>query len=210
MLKMPSRFILFLPYDPFADVRKAYEAHRVEHGRECGAYAISHEKALFLSALAVGAGRVLEIGTALGYSTLWLAHGVGETGCVDTIEREQRHAKQARKHFETFGVSDKVGVHVGDATNLVPTLDIGYGLIFLDVDWHMNSALWPDVMWLLRPGGKAVFSNLWIVDERDERSGTTERQAARTLLRQLQSDPSLAYSVVTAGSPLVLVSKRTK
>jgi predicted O-methyltransferase YrrM len=196
------------PNDPYAEVRQAYETHRAEHGRECGAYAVSYEKALFLSALAVEAGRVLEVGTALGYSTLWLAHGVGESGCVDTVEREQRHAKLAQKHLDSLGVGERVNVHVGDAVEVVPELESDYGLIFLDVDWHTNSALWPHLLRLLRPGGKAVLSNLWIVDEKDESSGTTERQAARTLLRQLQSDPTLAYSVVSAGSPLVLVSKR--
>ncbi len=204
---MAPRFTLLLTNDPFGEVRSAYEAHRAEHGRECGAYAVSHEKALFLSALAVGAGRVLEIGTALGYSTLWLAHGVGEGGRVDTVEREQRHAKLAKKQFEKYGVSEQVSVCVGDAIEVVPKLEGDYGLIFLDVDWHTNSALWLQLMRLLRPGGSVVLSNLWIVDE-DERSGTTERQAARALIRQLQSDPNLAYSAVSAGSPLVLVSKR--
>jgi predicted O-methyltransferase YrrM len=204
---MALRFTLLPTNDLFGEVQSAYEAHRAEHGRECGAYAVSHEKALFLSALAVGAGRVLEIGTALGYSTLWLAHGVGEGGSVDTVEREQRHAKQAQKFFAKYGAGEKVRISVGDAVDIVPELNGEYGLIFLDVDWHTNSALWPHVVRLLKPGGSAVLSNLWIVDE-DERSGTTERKAARSLLRQLQNDPDLAYSVVSAGSPLVLVSKK--
>jgi predicted O-methyltransferase YrrM len=126
---------------------------------------------------------------------------------VDTVEREQRHAKLAQKYFAKYGAGDRIGISVGDAVEVAPELNGEYGLIFLDVDWHTNGVLWPHIMRLLRPGGSAVLSNLWIVDE-DERAGTTERQAARTLLRQLQSDQDLAYSVVTAGSPLVLVSKR--
>ena len=187
---------------------RAYAPHRARHGAGCIAYAISYEKALFLAALAVGAGRVLEVGTALGYSTLWLARGVGKGGVVDTVEWDTGHARLARQHFEKHEGGSRVQLHVGDAREVVPDLEPGYGLAFLDVEWHTHSDLWPRMERLLRPGGFACLSNVWVTDEKDPRSGVSERRAARDLIRRIQDDPSLSYSLVTAGSPMVVVSRR--
>ena len=205
---MARRFTLLPPVDPFAAVSRACDAHRAGHGIGCIAYPISYEKALFLSALAGGAGRVLEVGTALGYSTLWLARGVGEAGVVDTVEWDAGHAKLARQQFEKYEEGSRVRVHVGDAREVVPALEPGYGLAFLDVEWHVHRDLWPEVGRLLRPGGFACLSNVWVTDEKDPRSGVSERRAARDLIRRLQDDPSWSYSLVTAGSPMVVVGKR--
>lgn len=206
---MARRFTLLPPDDPFATVSRAYAVHRHEHGAACDAYAISHEKALFLSALAAGAGRVLEVGTALGYSSLWLARGVGSSGSVDTVERDAAHARLARQHFAKHAEGRRIRLHVGEAENVVPGLEDGYGLIFLDVDWHTSTMLWPEIMRLVRPGGFICLSNVWVADSSDGRSRQRERQAARSLIRRLQDDPTLSYSLVTAGSPIILTGKRS-
>jgi predicted O-methyltransferase YrrM len=213
---MARRFTLLPPSDPFAAVRDAYDAHRAGHSASCIAYAISYEKALFLAALASGAGRVLEVGTALGYSTLWLARGVGGGGVVDTVEWDAGHAKLAREQFEKHEAgsrpdgrpSGRVSLHVGDAREVVPALSPGYGLAFLDVEWNTHRDIWPDLLRLLRPGAFVCLSNVWVTDEKDPRSGVTERRAARDLIRRIQDDPSLSYSLVTAGSPMVVVGRR--
>src|ERR1700747_3134689 len=70
---------------------------------------------LYLLASATGAGRILEIGTLGGYSTIWLARAVGPSGHVTTLEYEPRHAEVARANFDRAGVGERVKVIVGAA-----------------------------------------------------------------------------------------------
>jgi predicted O-methyltransferase YrrM len=115
--------------DPFAQVRAATLAHRAQHG--CGAW--PYDNGILLSALAaaVDAKRILELGTALGYTALSFARGAPEA-VVDTVERDSEHVRLARKNIAAAGVDGRVVVHEGDFANVLPTLEPGYDLAFFD------------------------------------------------------------------------------
>ena len=83
-----------LPADPFAEVRKATDQHRARHG--CHAYPYQHGPLLGVLAAAVQARRILELGTALGYTALSFAHGTANS-MVDSIERDPQHVELARE-----------------------------------------------------------------------------------------------------------------
>src|SRR5579884_4262510 len=70
-------------------------------------------KLLHLLARLVGAGRILEIGTLGGYSTIWLARALAPGGRLTTLEVEPRHAEVARRNLEAAGVADRVDIRVG-------------------------------------------------------------------------------------------------
>ena len=86
------------PVDPFADVRKATDQHRARH--RCHAYPYRHGALLGTLAAAVQARRILELGTALGYTALSFAHGAASS-MVDTIERDPEHVELAPRHCST-------------------------------------------------------------------------------------------------------------
>ena len=96
--------------DPYLMIAEATERHRVEHG--CEAYASSDGPLLGVLARAVGATRILEVGTAFGYTAAWLAHGAAG-GIVDTIEVDATHAEEATAQLRGVGLADRVRVHVG-------------------------------------------------------------------------------------------------
>jgi len=79
--------------------------------------AVSAQQGKFLSLLAgaVGARRILEIGTLGGFSTIWLARGAGPEGRVVTLEYEPKHADVARANLDRAGVGDRVEILVGAA-----------------------------------------------------------------------------------------------
>ena len=118
------------PTDPFASVLDATHKHRATHAG-CGAYPYANGPLLGALAAAVNARRILELGTALGYSALWLAHGAPDA-VIDTIERDARHVKLAREHVSVFGLDGHIVVHQGDFIKVVPRLDPGYDLVFFD------------------------------------------------------------------------------
>jgi caffeoyl-CoA O-methyltransferase len=111
---------------------------------------------------AIGARRVLEIGTAIGYSAIWMARALPRDGLLMTIERERDRAAAARKNLARAGLSAVANVMVGDAARLVSKVSGPFDLIFQDGDKLMYEPLLDRLLGLLRPGGLLVADNaLW-------------------------------------------------
>ena len=111
--------------DPFVQVRSATLAHRSKHG--CGSWPYGNGALLGTLAAAVDARRILELGTALGYTALSFAHGAAKAH-VDTVERDPEHVRLARSHIAAAGMARRVTVHEGDFAAVLPTLEGGYDL----------------------------------------------------------------------------------
>src|SRR6476619_4734322 len=85
-------------------------------------------------ATAVGAKRILEIGTAIGYSGIWLAGALPPGGLLLTLEMDEDRARRARENFARAGVADRVNVIVGDARRMLAKVAGPFDLIFQDGD----------------------------------------------------------------------------
>lgn len=111
---------------------------------------------------ATGARRVLEIGTANGYSGSWIAHALPPDGLLTTIEIDQSRADLAKRNFAALDLTPRVQQLVGDAVDLVPQLSAPFNLIFNDGDKMRQSDLHDRLVNLLRTGGLLVTDNaLW-------------------------------------------------
>lgn len=126
---------LFIRDDPA--LTAALEASRAA-GLPDIAVAPNQGKLLMLLARALGARRMLEIGTLGGYSSIWLARALPPDGRLVTLEYDRRHAEVARANIARAGLSDRVEVRVGRAVETLPRLvEEGAGpfdLIFIDAD----------------------------------------------------------------------------
>src|SRR5919204_5337125 len=113
-------------------------------------------------ATAVGATNILEIGTAIGYSGIWLARALRPGGMLLTMEMDPERAQEARENFARAGVADRVNVIVGDAARTIAKVAGPFDLIFQDGDKHLYVPLLDRLVSLLRPGGLLVTDNvLW-------------------------------------------------
>jgi len=113
-------------------------------------------------ATAVRAERILEIGTAVGYSGIWLAGALGPGGMLMTMEMNTVRAQEARSNFERAGLADRVSVIVGDAERMLAKVAGPFDLIFQDGDKKLYTPLLDRLVSLLRPGGLLVTDNvLW-------------------------------------------------
>ncbi|WP_292531003.1 O-methyltransferase [Methylocystis sp.] len=121
-------------------------------------------KLLHLLACAIGAKRILEIGTLGGYSTIWLARAVGDGGKVVTFEVDPRHAEIARANIAHEGVSARVDLRIGAALDLLPQLEAeragSFDLAFIDADKPNNAAYFAYALKLSRPGALIVVDNV--------------------------------------------------
>jgi predicted O-methyltransferase YrrM len=142
--------------DPFAKVRAATNAHRAQHG--CGAHPYDNGPLLAALAAAADARRILELGTALGYTALSFALGAPDA-TVDTIERDPEHARLARDNIAAAAMDHRITVHEGDFATVLPTLDPGYDVAFFDGQTP-SPGLHKTLRGLLRTGGTLITANL--------------------------------------------------
>jgi predicted O-methyltransferase YrrM len=148
-------------HDPFANVAARSEEHREEH--ECDTYPSTHDAPLIAAiARAMRAKRILEVGCGLGYSALWLAHGMGKDGHVDTIEKDAGHVALAKSAIESAGAMKWITIHKGRASNVLKELDGPYDLIFADGDIKDFPTDLKHFARLLRPGGVLASANLYL------------------------------------------------
>ena len=109
-----------------------------------------------------GASRILEIGTAIGYSGIWLATALPPDGMLITMEVDEGRAEEARRNFSRAGLASRVTVIVGDAQLKIAKVSGPFDLIFLDTDKQLYVPLLDRLVSLLRPGGVLVADNvLW-------------------------------------------------
>ena len=124
--------------------------------REMEKYAAQHDvpivgpacaRVIFQLARLIGAKRVFEVGSAIGYSTLWLARAVGAGGTVYYTDNDPGNAQRAEASFRRAGVAKRVRIMVGDALDSLQSTDGQFDLIFNDVD----KTLYPEVFRLALP-----------------------------------------------------------
>jgi len=142
--------------DHFASLREATLAHRAKH--VCGAYPYDNGALLGALAAAANARRVLELGTALGYSSLWFAKGAPQA-VIDTIECDGEHVQLAREQVEAHGMAGHIVVHEGDFGEVMRRLDPGYDVAFFD-GFTPSRPLLKDLRRLLRARGLLISANL--------------------------------------------------
>ena len=154
------------PHDRYAAILTQTDQHRASHS--CWAYPFRDGPALGVLAAATGAQRILELGTALGYSACWLASGAMGAQ-VDTIERDPEHSRLARANFASCGLEDRVNLIEGDFDDVLPTLETGYDLAFID-GYAPSIGQLDQVRRLLRHRGVLVTANLDLQDGHEARS----------------------------------------
>ena len=121
-------------------------------------------RALQVLMAAVGASRVLEVGTFYGYSATWIARALPQDGRLICLEVSSDHAQKAAGFLRQAGLSERVEIRVGPAGQLLPELadDAPFDLIFLDADRDSYPRYLDWVERLLRPGGILAVDNIYL------------------------------------------------
>ncbi len=166
--------------------------------------AVSAPQGKFLGVLAraMGARRILEIGTLGGYSTTWLARALAPGGRLVTLEYSPGHAEVARASLARAGLQDVVEVRVGRALDTLPTLEgESFDLVFIDAD----KAPYPQYLdWaarLTRVGGLVVGDNVVRQGRVLEPGADADSAGVRSFLEVLADDPRLDGTVLqTVGA----------
>lgn len=156
---------------------------------------------LGLLARAIGARRVLELGTLGGYSTICLARGVADGGTVTTVELRPEYATVAGESIAAAGLADRVVQQVGPALDVLPALDGPFDLAFLDADKATMDQQLRLTLERMRPGGVVICDNV-VRDGRVADPGQDDEslRGIRAALQILHDDPRIdATALQTVG-----------
>lgn len=166
-------------------------------------------------ATSIGATRILEIGTAIGYSGIWLARALPADGLLVTMEFDEARAREARDNFARAGVSDRVSVVIGDAQLKIAKVSGPFDLIFQDGNKTLYSPLLDRLVALLRPGGLLITDNVLLDGEvvpgfqSSPRQNPDNTKAIIEYNERVAAHPQLLTAIVPLRDGLSISVKRS-
>jgi predicted O-methyltransferase YrrM len=183
-----------------AEIHAAATEHDAAQADRLDRYRILEPETAELLALLVrakNARRVLEVGTSIGYSTIWLADAVEATGgSLVSIEIDPERSDRARANLERARLTAEL--RVGDAAEaLGDSADESWDLIFLDAERPAYAGYWPDVVRTLAPAGLVAVDN--VISHADQ---------VEDVLALIAAEPGVTTTQVPIGAGLQLAVKR--
>ena len=157
---------------------------------------------------------ILEVGTAIGFSAILMAEN-SEPDCrITTIEKYEKRIPIAKENFESFGLSDRVTLLEGDATEILKELEDPYDLIFMDAAKGQYINFLPDILRLLPPGGVLLSDN--VMQEGDileskfavERRNRTIYKRMRDYLFELTHNDELTTVILPIGDGVTISTRK--
>ena len=162
---------------------------------------------LKMVATLTGAKRILEIGTYTGYSALWMAQGMQDSGQIITCEASEEHAQIARNHFDQSPYGKNIEIKVGSALDTLETLEGPFDMAFIDADKSNYTNYYEKCMELIRPGGSILVDNtLWsgkVLDPQEESD-----KAIHSLNQHITKDDRVDSLLVTIRDGIQWVRKK--
>ncbi len=160
-------------------------------------------------ALMIGARTVFELGSAIGYSTIWWAQAVGEKGRVFYTDSDRKNAERARGYFVRAGIADRIQIHIGDALEFLSEQKQEFDIIFNDVDKED----YPRVLRLaaprLRKGGLFVTDNvLWSGRVAEKNPTDTYTRAILEFNRKLYDSTEFYTTILPIRDGLAVALKK--
>jgi predicted O-methyltransferase YrrM len=152
--------------------------------------------------------KVLEVGTFTGFATICMARGMASDGLLTTIEANEEYEGIIRKYLAKAAVADRVRLIIGDAKEVIPTLEGGFDLVFIDADKISYPSYYDLVIEKLNPGGVVLADNvLW--EGKVLNVGTKERdtKAIQAFNDKVQNDPRVENVLLPLRDGLMMVRK---
>ena len=160
-------------------------------------------------ALMIRAKNIFELGSAIGYSTIWWARAAGEKGRVIYTDGDPKNAERARKYFDRAGVSDRITLHTGDALEVLSEQKQQFDIIFNDVDKEDYPRVLRLVAPRLRQGGLFITDNvLWSGRVAEKNPKEPQTKAILDFNRQLYNSPDFFTTRLPIRDGLAVALKK--
>lgn len=176
---------------------------------------IPHETVVFMQFLLrhLTPTNILEIGTAIGFSSSLMAQSIADNGHVTTIDRYDQMIQAAKKTYQKLGLEDKITLLEGQAADILPTLTGSYDFIFMDSAKSKYLEFLPECLRLLKKDGilmvDDVFQGGTILDPVEEipRKNRGIHRKLNQFLEVINHHPDLTTTLIPLGDGIALISK---
>jgi caffeoyl-CoA O-methyltransferase len=189
------------------EVLAEMEAYATEHQIPIVGPAVA--RVLQQLAMTIGAHNVFELGSAIGYSTIWWAQAVGEKGRVVYTDGDRKNAERARGYFGRAGVADRITLHTGDALEFLSEQKQEFDIIFNDVDKEDYPRVLRLIAPRLRKGGLFITDNvLWSGKVAEKNPTGASTKAILEFNRKLYESKDFYTTVLPIRDGLAVALKR--
>lgn len=152
--------------------------------------------------------KILEIGTAVGYSAMCFTNFLTEDGRIDTIEREAERVKEARENIEKVGVADKIQIYEGDAVEILPTLKERYDAVFIDAAKGKYPFFLKEALRMIKPNGIIFADNIlykgYVLSDYNKHKQRTAVRNLREYIKEVSENPNLETQILEVGDGLAI------
>lgn len=163
---------------------------------------------LEILAVSIGAKRVFELGSAIGYSTIAFARAVGPEGRVFYTDGDEKNAREARGYLTRLGLSDRVEMKVGEAVASLEAAAGQFDVVFLDIDKDGYPRALEAAAPRVRPGGYLLADNtLWSGRVADPEARDAATEGIREFNRRLFARPDFRAVIVPLRDGVVIARK---
>ncbi len=156
--------------------------------------------------------RILEIGTAVGYSAICFSEFLQNNGIIDTIEREHSRVTEALDNIKRAEVEDKINIIEGDAVEVLPTLTGEYDVVFIDASKGKYPFFLKEALRLLAPKGIIFADNVlykgYVLSDYNKHKQRTAVRNLREFLSELQSNETLETKILEVGDGLAIAKRK--
>ena len=157
--------------------------------------------------------KILEIGTAVGYSAMCFSEYLVQGGRIDTIERDEQRVLEARENIKKVGVEDKINIYEGDAVEILPTLNEQYDVVFIDAAKGKYPFFLEQALRMLKPDGVILADNIlykgYVMSDYNKHKQRTAVTHLRQYIKEITENPDLETTILEVGDGLA-ISKRVK
>jgi caffeoyl-CoA O-methyltransferase len=155
--------------------------------------------------------QILEIGTYTGYSAICLAEGLQPGGTLHTIDINEELEDRVRDYFEKAHLSDNIKYYIGNALEIIPTINAEFDLVFIDADKINNSRYYDLVLHKVRSGGYIITDNvLWSgkVLEKHRKKLDEDTAALLAFNKMVHDDPNVENILLPIRDGLLVARKK--
>ena len=152
--------------------------------------------------------RILEIGTAVGYSAMCFSEFLAEGGKIDTIERDEERIEQAKINIKNVGVEEKINIYEGDAVEILPTLNEKYDVVFIDAAKGKYPFFLKESLRMINPNGIIFADNIlykgYVMSDYNKHKQRTAVRNLREYIKETTENPNLETEILEVGDGLAI------
>lgn len=156
--------------------------------------------------------RILEIGTAVGYSAICFSKYLIEDGYIDTIERDEERIKEAKQNISELKLENKIHIYEGDALEILPTLTGPYDVAFIDAAKGKYPIFLEETLRMLGNNGIIIADNVlykgYVMSDYNKHKQRTAVRGLREFLKKLEENENLSTEILEVGDGLAISKRR--